>query len=74
MDTPIADALKKRGISQAALARQLSVDNATVCRWAKGRSRVRAERVLEIESLTGISRHVLRPDLYGLAPLIWEAA
>jgi DNA-binding transcriptional regulator YdaS (Cro superfamily) len=29
---------------------------------------VPAERVLEIERLTGVSRHELRPDVFGPAP------
>jgi hypothetical protein len=38
------------------------VHKTTVMRWEE--KQVPAERVLEIEGMTGISRHVLRPDLY----------
>lgn len=49
----------------AALAR--SVGNLTpqaVSQW----NRVPADRVLDVERLTGISRHDLRPDIFGPAP------
>jgi DNA-binding transcriptional regulator YdaS (Cro superfamily) len=32
--------------------------------------RVPAERVLEVERLTGVSRYELRPDVYGPAPSV----
>jgi DNA-binding transcriptional regulator YdaS (Cro superfamily) len=35
--------------------------------------RVPAERVLEVEQLSGISRHELRPDVYGPAPRAADA-
>lgn len=35
-------------------------------RWEKGRP-IAGPRVLEFEALTGISRHILRPDIYGPA-------
>lgn len=49
------------------LARQLGIKPPSVYEW-KVRRRIPAERVLEIERLTGISRHDLRPDVYGPAP------
>jgi DNA-binding transcriptional regulator YdaS (Cro superfamily) len=36
-------------------------------RWENGHRQVPAERVLDIERLTGISRHDLRPDVFGPA-------
>lgn len=42
------------------LARQLGISPSAVTMWKN----VPAERVLEIERITGISRHDLRPDLY----------
>jgi len=30
--------------------------------------RVPVERVIDVERITGISRHELRPDIYGAAP------
>lgn len=38
------------------------VNKSTVSRWADGK--IPAERVLEIERISGVSRHDLRPDLY----------
>lgn len=43
------------------LGTALGVDKSTMLRWERGR--VPAERVLDVERLTGISRDVLRPDL-----------
>ena len=42
------------------LSTALGLSRAAVSGW----HRVPAERVLEVERLTGVSRHVLRPDLY----------
>jgi TorA maturation chaperone TorD len=47
------------GISE--LARQLSISQPSVSNW----TRVPAERVVAVESITGVDRAVLRPDLYG---------
>lgn len=44
------------------LGDSLNVDKSTVMRWEL--RRVPAERVLQIERATGVSRHELRPDLY----------
>jgi DNA-binding transcriptional regulator YdaS (Cro superfamily) len=44
----------------AKISRFLGVTRAAVAKW----SRVPAERVLAVESVTGISRHDLRPDIY----------
>lgn len=60
--TPIEKAVLKAG-SQSALARALSITPQAVSRMC-ALNRVPAERVLDIERLTGVSRHELRPDLY----------
>ncbi len=44
----------------SALARRLGVAQPSISIW----TRVPAERVLAVESVTSVSRHVLRPDLY----------
>jgi DNA-binding transcriptional regulator YdaS (Cro superfamily) len=44
-----------------ALARKLGVSPSTLWEWR----RVPAERLLQIEAVTKISRKKLRPDLYG---------
>lgn len=53
--------LTKRG-ALAALAAALHVNKSTATRWIK--RRIPAERVLEVERVTGVSRSDLRPDLY----------
>ena len=47
------------GVSE--LARKLGIWQPSVSSW----TRIPAERVVAIESLTNVPRHVLRPDLYG---------
>ncbi len=66
MTTDLKQLLKARKLRLIDLSREAKVDKATVTRWAQ--NRVPAERVLEVECITGISRHDLRPDIYGPAP------
>ena len=47
------------GVSE--LARQIGISQPSVSNW----TRVPAERVIAVESATGVDRSVLRPDLYG---------
>src|SRR5664279_5545148 len=47
------------GVSE--LARQLGISQPSVSNW----NRVPAERVAAVETLTGVNRMVLRPDLFG---------
>ncbi|MBA6150106.1 transcriptional regulator [Pseudomonas putida] len=61
LDTAIAQAG-----SGAALAKAVGVSPMAVSHW-KVRG-VPARHVLHIESVTGVSRHELRPDLYPEAP------
>lgn len=59
----ILKACKAAG-GQTALARRLNLGSqGTVSSWIL-RGRLPAERVLEVEAATGVSRHELRPDLY----------
>ena len=44
-----------------ALARKIGISQPSVSNWA----RIPAERVLSVEAATGVSRTILRPDLYG---------
>lgn len=53
--------------SKSELARRLGVKVQSIQQW----HRIPAERVLQVEEITGIARHKLRPDLY---PLEREAA
>lgn len=48
----------------AALGRELGITRSTVWEWFRDGGRVPAERVVEVERLTGIPRERLRPDLY----------
>lgn len=52
-----------------ALARALGIKHTALYSW----TRVPAERVLDIERITGISRHELRPDIFGAAPITEDA-
>ncbi|MCU0807930.1 MAG: helix-turn-helix domain-containing protein [Candidatus Contendobacter sp.] len=46
------------------LAQRLGVRYQAIQQWRR-RGRPPAERCLEIERLTGVSRYELRPDIYG---------
>ena len=47
-----------------ALARLLGITHQAILQWDK----VPAERLLEIEKVTGVARERLRPDLYRVEP------
>jgi len=66
--TDLKSRLRQRGIRLVALATSANVHKATVTRWMQ--QRIPAERVIEVERITGIPRHELRPDLYP--PLVSE--
>ncbi len=46
-------------------AREAGVTLAMWSRWETGARQVPAHRVLDLEAMTGISRHDLRPDVFG---------
>lgn len=50
------------------VASQIGVTVPMWSRWETGRRSVPAQRVLDLEALTGISRYELRPDIFGPAP------
>lgn len=52
--------------SQSALARLLGVSQPSVSDWVRRAGRLPPEHVLSVEAATGVSRHVLRPDIYPL--------
>jgi DNA-binding transcriptional regulator YdaS (Cro superfamily) len=56
--------------SQSAFARLCGVSQTAVWKWLQSGKRLPAEHVLAVEAKTGVSRHVLRPDIYprGEAP------
>lgn len=67
MQTSIEIAVEKLGgVTKAAAT--LGVKNPSVVANWRSRGRVPPERVLEIEALTGVSRHDLRPDVFGPKP------
>lgn len=53
---------------QADLARKLGVTPQAVNQWVKGRRPVPVRLALAIERETGVSRHRLRPDVFGTEP------
>jgi len=54
-----AAAIEAAGSGEA-LARMLEITGSAISKWP----RVPAERCIEIERKLGVSRHVLRPDIY----------
>lgn len=58
--------LEKHQLSQEQFAKQIGVSQGLVWQWIEGRTRITAERAVEIEKKTEgeITRHALRPDLY----------
>lgn len=57
-------ACEKAAGSQSALSRALGVSQPTVWRWLQSSRRMPAEHVLRAEAFFGVSRHLLRPDIY----------
>jgi len=61
----ISQAVQKLEGGQAALARELKITPQAVNQWVTGRRPVPARLALRIEELTGVTRHDLRPDVFG---------
>jgi TorA maturation chaperone TorD len=59
-DSGLDQAIRAVG-SVSEFARQLGISQPSVSNW----TRVPAERVISVETLTGVNRMVLRPDLFG---------
>jgi DNA-binding transcriptional regulator YdaS (Cro superfamily) len=59
-DAGLEQAIKAAG-GIASLARGIGIAQPSVSAW----SRIPAERVLAVETLTRVHRYILRPDLYG---------
>ena len=62
-DVGLDEAIRVAG-GVGALARKIGISQPSVSNW----SRVPAERVLSVEAATGVSRALLRPDLYAEHP------
>ncbi len=66
--SPLQRAIDAAG-SQAALSERIGASQQLISYWVKKATRgVPAEYVVAIEQATGVSRHDLRPDIYGPAP------
>jgi DNA-binding transcriptional regulator YdaS (Cro superfamily) len=53
-----------RAGSQSAFARLLGVGQPAVWKWLQSSKRLPPQHVLAAERETGVSRHLLRPDIY----------
>jgi TorA maturation chaperone TorD len=62
-DEGLDEAIRVAG-GVGALARKIGISQPSVSNWA----RIPAERVLSVEAATGVSRAILRPDLYAEPP------
>lgn len=61
--SPLTVWRKLTGTSQEELRKKLGIQGTgTISKWEA--RKVPAERVLDVERVTGISRHILRPDIY----------
>lgn len=69
MDMSALDRAVESAGSQQALAQLLGIKPPSVSGWYD-RRRVPAERCIAIEQATGVSRHQLRPDVFGPEPRI----
>ncbi|WP_312237045.1 YdaS family helix-turn-helix protein [Stenotrophomonas sp.] len=61
---PALDKAVEAAGSQLALAQLLGIKPPSISGWYE-RRRVPAERCIAIETVTGVSRHELRPDVFG---------
>lgn len=67
MSTPIKTWRLRAELTPAAASEKAGVTLAMWSRWETGYRPLPAARVLDIERITGISRHELRPDIFGPA-------
>jgi DNA-binding transcriptional regulator YdaS (Cro superfamily) len=63
MSSALLSYLSRARGAQKATAVALDIDRVTLYRWA--RNGVPAEKLIEVERVTGIARSDLRPDLYA---------
>jgi len=64
MESALTTYRKAEKLTQAQLAAKFGVRPPAICKWEQ--RRIPAERVLEVERITGVPRQELRPDLYPL--------
>jgi TorA maturation chaperone TorD len=67
-DAGLDEAIRAAG-GVGALAQKLGISQPSVSNW----TRVPAERVVAVEAATGVTRAILRPDLYGDRQAVSEA-
>lgn len=71
-ETPsLKELLEAKNMRLAQLATALKVNKSLVTRW--NQNRVPIERLADVERVTGISRQVLRPDVFGGVQIVREA-
>lgn len=62
--SPLKSYRQASNLTLKEVGERLGVNKTTVLRWEEGSRRIPAERVIDLERLTGAPRHQLRPDLY----------
>lgn len=67
MEHPLRKYRLESGRTLEEIGNLVGAGRSAVCKWE--RRGIPAERVLEVERVTGIARHELRPDLYPQEPL-----
>ena len=67
LETPLAESVRKVG-SQSAFARLVGKSQSSVYALLHDRKPLWPEVVLAVEAATGVSKHRLRPDVYGPEP------
>ena len=72
LESELAIAVRAAG-SQSAFGRLVGKRQSTIREWLLT-DKVAPESVLKVEEVTGISRHRLRPDVYGPEPIEGAAA
>ena len=53
---------------QKPLADKIGTTQSMVWYWLRAKRGLPPERALQVEGVTGVSRHLLRPDIFGPAP------
>lgn len=62
-DSALKLMIQSKGLRLVDVAEKVGVHKSQISKWEIGT--VPPKRVLKLEEATGISRHVLRPDVYG---------
>lgn len=62
--SPLTQYRNLTGQSLEALSKPLGVNKTTIMRWENGDTLIPVKRLADVEALTGIPRHKLRPDVF----------